>query len=130
MRLITDVDASQAKRIFEILYEETHIFSDFSLADIDGMSQVFKFLTFRKGEEICKKGDYIDFLGIIVYGSAFITFEHANMKTLSIGSMIGQMVAADFSTKERHPATITAAVDGTMAVIAFGELKMEVRKNP
>ena len=44
--------------------------------------------------------------------------------------MIGQMVAADFSTRERHPATITAAVDGTMAVIAFGELKSEIRKNP
>ena len=44
--------------------------------------------------------------------------------------MIGHMVAAEFSTKEKHPATITAASDGTMAVIAFGELKMEVRKNP
>ena len=40
------------------------------------------------------------------------------------------MVAADFSTREKHPATITADTDGTMAVIAFGELKMEVRKNP
>ena len=42
-----------------------------------------------RGDEIVKKDDYIDFLGIIVHGSAFITFEYANMKTLNIGSMIG-----------------------------------------
>ena len=38
MRLITDIDAGQAKRILETLYEETDIFSDYSLADVDGMS--------------------------------------------------------------------------------------------
>ena len=52
------------------------------------------------------------------------------MKTLSMGSMIGQMNAADFSTREKHLATITAATDGLIAVISFGELKVEVRKNP
>ena len=40
------------------------------------------------------------------------------------------MNAADFTTREKHLATITAATDGLIAVIAFGELKMEVRKNP
>lgn len=52
------------------------------------------------------------------------------MKTLGIGSMIGQMNAADFTTRERHLATIVAAVDGIIAVLPFGELKMEVRKSP
>ena len=83
-----------------------------------------------RGDEIVKKDDYIDFLGIIVHGSAFITFDYANMKTLGIGSMIGQMNAADFSTHEKHLATITASTDGLMAVLPFGELKMESRKSP
>ena len=52
------------------------------------------------------------------------------MKTLNVGCMIGQMNAADFSTREKHLATITAGTDGLLAVIPFGELKMEVRKNP
>ena len=89
----------------------------------------FAFLSVR-GDEITKKDDWVDFLGIIVHGSAFITFEFANMKTLSIGSMIGQMNAADFSTREKNLATITAGTDGLIAVLAFGELKMEVRKSP
>ena len=42
-----------------------------------------------RGDDITKKDDWIDFLGIIVHGSAFITFEYANYKTLGIGSMIG-----------------------------------------
>ena len=52
------------------------------------------------------------------------------MKTLGIGNMIGQMNAADFSLREKHLATITAATDGLIAILAFGELKMEVRKSP
>lgn len=65
-----------------------------------------------------------------MHGSAFITFEYANMKTLGIGNMIGHMNAADFTEREKHLVTITAATDGLLAVIPFGELKMEVRKNP
>lgn len=82
------------------MYEDTDIFLGFTTQEVDAMSAVFKFLSFRKGEEITKKDDYIDFFGIIVYGSAFITFEYANMKTLGVGSMIGQMNAADFTTRE------------------------------
>ena len=52
------------------------------------------------------------------------------MKTLSIGNMIGQMNAADFTFREKHLATITAGTDGVIAVLAFGELKYEVRKSP
>ena len=130
MRLAADIDANQAKRIFEILYEDTDLFTGFSTQDVDAMSQVFKFLTFRKGEEICKKDDYIDFFGIICHGSAFIEHEYKNLKSFGIGSMIGQMVTADFSTKEFHSATIVAENDGIIAVLAFGELKTEVRKSP
>jgi len=85
---------------------------------------------YLRGDDIAKKDDWIDFFGIIVYGSAFITFNYDNMKTLGVGSMIGQMNAADFTAREKHLATITAATDGIIAVIAFGELKMEVRKAP
>ena len=130
MRLQADIDANQSKRIFEIIYEETQLFAGYSAAEIDAISTVFKFLSFRKGEEICKKDDYIDFFGIICHGSAFITFEYASLKTLGVGDMIGQMIAADFTTRERHTATIVAAVDGVIAVLPFGEMKMEVRKNP
>ena len=44
--------------------------------------------------------------------------------------MIGQMNAAEFTTREKHLATITAATDGMIAIMPFGELKMEVRKSP
>ena len=84
----------------------------------------------HRGDEICRKDDYIDFFGIICYGSAFISFNYANMKNLPIGSMIGQMNLADFSTRQKHLATIKAGTDGIIAVLPFGELKTEVRKSP
>ncbi len=52
------------------------------------------------------------------------------MKTLGLGDMIGQMSISDFNSREKHTATIIAATDGIIAIIAFGELKMEVRKSP
>lgn len=48
MRLSTDLDASQAKRIFGILYEDTDIFNGFSLAEVEAMATVFKFISFKK----------------------------------------------------------------------------------
>lgn len=37
---------------------------------------------------------------------------------------------SDFNSREKHTATITAATDVVLAILAFGELKMEVRKSP
>ena len=48
MRLSTDIDANQAKRIFDVLYEETNLFQGYSAAEVEAMSTVFKFLSFKK----------------------------------------------------------------------------------
>jgi len=40
------------------------------------------------------------------------------------------MVASDFTTKENHPATVVATIDGLIAVLPFGELKAELRRAP
>lgn len=48
MKLITDIDASQAKRIFDIMYEETDLFKGYTAAEVEAMSTIFKFLTFKK----------------------------------------------------------------------------------
>ena len=52
------------------------------------------------------------------------------MKTLKIGDMIGHMYASDFSTRENHPVTVVATIDGLIAVLPFGELKGELRRAP
>ena len=88
--------------------------------------------TYRRyrNEEICKKDDFVDFFGIICQGSAFISFESANSKNLGIGTMIGHMNFAELSYKEKHAVTVIAKTDGLIAVIPYGEEKMEFRRNP
>ena len=44
--------------------------------------------------------------------------------------MIGHMYASDFTTKENHPVTVVATIDGLIAVLPFGELKGELRRAP
>jgi CRP-like cAMP-binding protein len=87
-------------------------------------------MTDLRGEEIVRAGEPVDFFGILIQGSAFVLIEHRNMKTLKIGDMIGHMVASDFTSKENHPATVVATIDGLIAVLPFGELKGELRRAP
>ena len=87
-------------------------------------------LTFKKGEEIVKAGDFVDYLGILVQGSAFVIMNEKNMKNLKLGDMLGHMAAADLSTRETHLTTVIASMDGMMAVLPFGEIKAEIRRAP
>ena len=83
-----------------------------------------------RNDEICKKDDFVDFFGIIVHGAAMIEFETSNNKNLGIGTMIGQMNFSDMSNKEKHAVTVKAKTDGLIAVVPYGEIKMEIRKSP
>lgn len=44
-----------------------------------------------------KAGDFVDFLGILISGAAFVLLEHKNMKDMKVGDMIGHMYAADLT---------------------------------
>jgi len=87
-------------------------------------------LKFHKGDELCRKEDFVDYFGILMHGAAFVLVENRNMKNLKIGDMIGQNFAADFTTVEQHMVTVIAATDGLLACVPFGEIKAEIRKQP
>ena len=82
-----------------------------------------------RGEEICKKDDFVDFFGIICHGTAHIPFTDANNKELGIGSMLGLMNFTELSQEEKHSVTVIAKTDGLVALIPFGEEKVEFRRN-
>ena len=44
--------------------------------------------------------------------------------------MVGTMNFADMSTKEKHSVTVIAKTEGLIALVPYGEVKMEIRKNP
>ena len=44
--------------------------------------------------------------------------------------MIGQMNFADMCNREKHIVTVIAKTDGLIAVVPYGEIKMEIRKSP
>jgi signal-transduction protein with cAMP-binding, CBS, and nucleotidyltransferase domain len=68
MRLTSDVDANQIKRIFDVLREETMLFEGLNAEEVAQLQTVFKILTFRRNEFICTKGDEVDFFGILLHG--------------------------------------------------------------
>ena len=71
----------------------------------------------------------MDFFGIICHGVAEIPFENSTSKDLGIGSMIGHMNFADLSVKEKYEVTILAKTNGLIALLPFGEEKIEMRRS-
>jgi len=76
MRLINDVDSTQIKRVFDVLRDETPLFDGLSQEDVLSLQQVFKVLTFRRNEYLQKKGDEVDYFGILLHGTCFASVEH------------------------------------------------------
>ena len=48
VKLISDIDANQTKRILEVLRDETLLMKGFTMHDLDVIAQVLKILTFKE----------------------------------------------------------------------------------
>ena len=53
-----------------------------------------------------------------------------NLKELKIGDMIGHNFASEFTEKQEQLCTIKGKTDGIIAILPFGEIKLEIRKSP
>ena len=113
-----------------MIREETNIFEGFSAEDVASLQNVFKVLTFRRNDFICKKGDDVDFFGILIHGIVFASIEHNRFRTLQIGDMFGYMEISELSPSTRHKFDVIAETDGMLACLPFGEIKFESRKSP
>jgi hypothetical protein len=72
----------------------------------------------------------VEFLGIIINGSAYIEGGERNLKELAIGDMIGHNVTSEFTELQDHPVSVKAKSDGLIAILPLNEVKVEVRKAP
>jgi len=142
-RLVSDIDAAQAKRILELISTETNIFHGFAPADFEEILHVLKIVQFKKGEKLAAKGEALDYFGILLYGSLRIG-EAAKLTPseekrghtihyLKIGDMIGHQNLAEQSGEcmnETWKFDVLAETDGSIAVLPFGEIKTEIRRQP
>lgn len=87
-------------------------------------------ISFLRNNYLCKKGEPVDFLGIVVHGTLFVEGETSNLKELKIGDMIGHNVISEFTERPDHPSTIKAKTDGLIAVMPAAEIKYEMRRVP
>lgn len=63
-------------------------------------------------------------------GSAIATFNHKKIKTLDIGDMIGFMALNEMPTCQVNKYDIISETSGIIAVLAYSDLKIEMRRNP
>ena len=142
-RLGSDIDAGYAKKIFDLISTETNIFTGFAPADFDEILHVLKIVTFKKGEKLAAKGEPLDYFGILLYGSLRIgeaakltpkeVKQGKTIHYLKIGDMIGHQNLAEQSGEcmsETWKFDVLAETDGSIAVLPFGEIKTEIRRQP
>jgi hypothetical protein len=59
-----------------------------------------------------------------------VSIDHKKIKILGIGEMMGFMNVSEMATNPKYKYDIIAESDGILAVLPFGEIKSESRKNP
>ena len=67
-KLLSDIDASQARRIFEVLRTDSTLFDECTSEEMDDMVSVLRLLNFEVNDVICKEGEYVDFFVFVAYG--------------------------------------------------------------
>lgn len=59
---------TQSKRIFNLLYQETYIFKDCSVKELEEIQTLLKIVSFNQGEKIITRDEPIDMFGMLLYG--------------------------------------------------------------
>lgn len=83
-----------------------------------------------RNDYICKRGDEVDFFGLLIHGAVFASVEHQRFRTLQLGDMIGFMSVSELTSSHKHKYDVIAETDGILAVLPFGEIKSESRRSP
>lgn len=57
---------------------------------------------------MCKKGEDVDFFGILIHGEVFASVEHSKFCYYKIGEMFGYMNLSELSTSTKHKFDVIA----------------------
>lgn len=87
-------------------------------------------LTVSRNSYLCKQDEAVEYLGIIINGTAFIEGDGRNLKELAIGDIIGHNVISEFTERLDHPVSVKTKTDGLIAIFPLNEIKIEIRKQP
>lgn len=80
--------------------------------------------------DIVRRGEAVEWFGIILYGSAIATLNDVKIASLDIGAMIGYMALTEIPGNERHHFDIRAESEGYMCFISFKEVRQLIRRIP
>lgn len=142
-KLTHDVDNAQIKRIFDILRTDTVLFDGCTTDEVDEVMNVLRVVSFNQGDCICSVGEPVDFFAFVAYGklrvgkSKVLSAEQIRkgqkIHYVEIGEMIGHQNLAEQDgpfMASKWTFDLYGEQGGILAVLPFGELKTEMRKNP
>ena len=69
--------------------------------------------------DIVRRGEAVEWLGIIIYGSAIATLNDVKIASLDIGAMIGYMGLTEIPGNDKHHFDIRAESEGYLCSISF-----------
>lgn len=94
-KLKTEVDEIIARRAFDMVRGSSNVFDRCSKRTIQRIANHSKILSFKKGEQLARKGEKIDYFGILLSGSLLVQQYGDTYALMSAGEMIGYMTLCD-----------------------------------
>jgi hypothetical protein len=114
----TDGDAQVLRRV--LMLQKMDIFSNLAHRDFVRLALAADEITFRKGQDICREGDYGDTMYGIIQGSVRVHSGDTTFARLAAGSFFGEMAVIDSG---RRSASCTALEDTTVMALGQDEFR-------
>jgi signal-transduction protein with cAMP-binding, CBS, and nucleotidyltransferase domain len=90
-KLSSDLQNDTISVMLEGLRSSGIFFTDWNKLQLDHIRDHFRFLTFQMKQQLTRRNEPVDFLGIILKGSANVIMDHKSQSVLGVGDVIGAM---------------------------------------
>jgi len=129
-RPTNELDPVYKRRLFQLLRSDTILFKGWAKDEINALADLAVVLKMFPNDRLVRRGEKVEWLGIILSGEALVTVEFLSLGRLSVGDMIGYMGSLKLEGNETHKFDVVTTVEGYLAVIFADDIGNLSRKVP
>lgn len=125
---INELDQIQTRKLYQLIKQETQIFKGWNKDELNSLADMGTVLKFFTGNQIARRGEIVEWFGLVLTGNAIISSDFLKLGEVSVGDLIGYMGTLDLKDNSRHRFDIIANQDGYISVFYMDDIKTMPRK--
>lgn len=129
-RPTSELDPVYRRRLFQQLRADTTFFKGWVKDEINALADMSVILKVQPNDRLVRRGEKVDWLGILLAGEALVSVELLKLGYLAVGDMIGYMGTLKLDGNETHKFDVSARSEGYLAVVFADDIANMPRKAP